>query len=54
MTISGFERFWNSTFGVPQQILMRLLRVALDAFAGGTLVHHVNGHHLFHGFDLPL
>ena len=26
----GFERFYNSTFGVPQQLMMRLLRVMQD------------------------
>jgi hypothetical protein len=26
----GFERFWNSTFGVPQQILFRTLRALQD------------------------
>jgi len=26
----GFEWFWNSTFGVPQQVLMRGLRAAQD------------------------
>ena len=29
-TTNSFERFINSTFGVPQQVLMRLLRVAQD------------------------
>jgi hypothetical protein len=28
--IHGFERFINSTFGLPQQLLMRLLRIAQD------------------------
>lgn len=28
--VSGFDRFWNSTFGLPQQYLMRLLRVIQD------------------------
>ena len=26
----GFERFYNSTFGVPQQLMMRMLRVMQD------------------------
>lgn len=28
--ISDFDRFWNSTFGLPQQYLMRMLRVMQD------------------------
>lgn len=28
--IDGFERFWNSSFGLPQQALFRLLRVIQD------------------------
>lgn len=28
--VSGFDRFWNSTFGLPQQYLFRLLRVLQD------------------------
>lgn len=27
---SGFERFWNSTFGVPQQLIFRFLRAMQD------------------------
>ena len=27
---NGFEKFYNSTFGVPQQVLMRILRVMQD------------------------
>lgn len=28
--IHGFERFFNSTFGIPQQVIFRLLRAAQD------------------------
>ena len=27
---TGFERFWNSTFGIPQQVLFRILRSIQD------------------------
>ena len=27
-TLTGFERLWNSTFGLPQQLIFRALRVA--------------------------
>lgn len=30
MAVSGFERFWNSTLGIPQQVLWRFIRAAQD------------------------